>query len=377
MGGFDEYFADLKDPRGSLSRRHDLLEILTIALCAVLSGGQTAVDMARFAEAKRDFLTRFLKLKNGVPSHDTFSRVFRRLDPDQFRACFRKFAARIGNASGGVIAIDGKVMRRPFNPSKAKSALRMVSAWCCDRRMVLAQVATSARANEIAAVARVLEMLSLDGAIVTTDARNCQRDIARQIISQGGNYALPLKRNHPTLHADVRQLFEDGYAPSAGHAIMDCDHGRVETRISLVSTDIDRLQEKHRWPGLAAVGRVLRTRQSKVKAMRLTTTEAAYYLLSAQLSAERLGAVVRAHWGVENRLHWLLNVVMNEDQARSRLDNSPYNLGILRHMALNLMQRHRSEGSLRSKFNLAAWKDEFLAELLAQARSGGGASPHA
>src|SRR5215472_1620204 len=136
MGGFEEYFADLRDPRGSISRRHDLLEILTIALCAVLSGGQTAVDMARFAEAKQDFLGRFLRLKNGVPSHDTFSRVFRRLDPDQFRACFRKFASRIGGASGGVIAIDGKVMRRSLNPTNGRAALRMVSAWCCDRRMV-------------------------------------------------------------------------------------------------------------------------------------------------------------------------------------------------------------------------------------------------
>jgi predicted transposase YbfD/YdcC len=366
MGGFEEYFADLKDPRGTISRRHDLLEILAIALCAVLSGGQSAVDMARFAEAKQDFLGRFLELKNGVPSHDTFSRVFRRLDPDQFRACFRKFAARIGTSSG-VIAIDGKVMRRSFNPANARSALRMVSAWCCDRRMVLAQVATSARANETAAVSRVLEMLSLAGSVVTTDAGNCQRGIARQIVSQGGNYALALKRNHSVLHADVSRLFDEGYEPMAGHSMVDQDHGRVETRISLVSTDVDRLQEKHRWPGLAAVGRVLRTRQTTIRAIGQTTTETAYYLLSAPLSAARFGDAVRAHWGVENRLHWMLNVVMNEDQVRSRLDNSPYNLAILRHMALNLMQRDRSKVSLRSKFNLAAWKDEFLADLLAQA----------
>jgi predicted transposase YbfD/YdcC len=375
MGGLKEYFADLTDPRGSISRRHDLLEILTIALCAVLSGGQTAVDMARFAEAKEDFLRRFLKLRNGVPSHDTFSRVFRRLDPDQFRACFGKFAARVGNPSG-VIAIDGKMMRRPFNPTSANSPLRMVSAWCCDRRMVLAQIATSARANEIAAVSRVLEMLSLSGSIVTADARNCQREIARQIVGQGGDYVLALKRNHPTLHADVRLHFDDCYGPSSGHSVVDCNHGRVENRTTLVSTEIGALQEKHRWPGLAAVGRVLRTRQTRVKAIRQTSTEANYYLLSAPLSAERLGAAVRSHWGVENRLHWILNVVMNESQARSRLDNSPYNLGILRHMALNLMQRERSQVSLRSKFNLAAWKDEFLAELLAQVRAGGNVSSH-
>jgi predicted transposase YbfD/YdcC len=367
MGGFDKCFIDLKDPRGSISRRHDLLEILAIALCAVLSGGQTAVDMARFAEAKQDFLGRFLELKNGVPSHDTFSRVFRRLDPDQFRACFRKFAARFGNAPGGVIAIDGKVMRRSFNPAVARSALRMVSAWCCDRRMVLAQVATSARANESAAVVRLLEMLSLKGSIVTTDARNCQRDIARQIVRQDGNYVLALKGNHPTLHADVCHLFNEKYGPLAGHCTVDNDHGRIEVRTSLVSTEIDRLQEKHRWPHLAGVGRVLRTRQTTTRAFRKTTTETAHYLLSVPLSAERLGNTVRSHWGVENRLHWILNVAMNEDQVRSRLDNSPYNLAILRHIALNLMQRDGSKVSLRSKFNLAAWKDDFLAELLAQA----------
>jgi predicted transposase YbfD/YdcC len=367
MGRLDECFRDLKDPRGTASRRHDLLEILMIALCAVLSGGQTAVDMARFAEAKQDFLTRFLELKNGVPSHDTFSRVFRRLDPDQFRGCFRKFAARWENSSSGVIAIDGKVMRRSFNPASARSALRMVSAWCCDRRMVLAQVATTAAANETAAVARLLEMLSLGGSIVTTDAGNCQRDIARRIVCRGGNYVLALKGNHPALHADVSRLFSERYEPVAGHSTVDSDHGRIETRTSLVSIEIDRLQEKHRWPALAAVGRVLRTRQTTNHAISKTTTETAYYLLSVPLSPERLGNTVRSHWGVENRLHWILNVAMNEDQARSRLDNSPYNLAILRHIALNLMQRDCSKVSLRSKFNLAAWKDEFLAQLLAQA----------
>jgi predicted transposase YbfD/YdcC len=367
MGRFEEYFAELKDPRGSGARRHDLLEILTIALCAILSGGQNVVDMARYAEAKQDFLRRFVRLKNGVPSHDTFSRVFRRLDPEQFCACFRKFSGGGTSAPGGVIAIDGKVIRRSFSPQSAKSALRMVSAWCCDRRMVLAQIATPVRSAETAAVARLLGMLSLDGSIVTADARNCQRDIAWQIVGQGGNYALALKRNHPRLYADVGRLFEEGYESLAGHSVVDSNHGRVETRTSLVASDIAGLQRTHRWPGLAAVGRVLRTRQTTVRGARRTTAQTAYYLLSSRISAERLSDAVRAHWGVENRLHWMLNVVMNEDRVKSRLDNSPYNLAILRHMALNLMQRDGSPVSLRSKFNLAAWKEEFLADLLGQA----------
>src|SRR6266436_4989775 len=238
MDGFDACFAELKDPRSSSTKRHDLLEILMIALCAVLSGGQTAVDMSVFAEAKREFLGNFLQLRNGIPSHDTFSRVFRRLDPDQFRACFQKFMARFGETCTGVIAIDGKVVRRPFDPAAARSALHMISAWCCDKRLVLAQIATDAKSNETAAVAKLLKMLTLKGTIVTTDALNCQRQIAQQIIDQGGDYVLALKGNHRALHADVNQWFSDiRYDSAEGHSTADADHGRVETRTSLVSTE--------------------------------------------------------------------------------------------------------------------------------------------
>ncbi|MGH7113741.1 MAG: ISAs1 family transposase [Stellaceae bacterium] len=368
MPGFDNCFAELKDPRSGGARRHDLNEILTIALCAVLSGGQTAVDMAVFAEAKQEFLSRFLQLKNGVPSHDTFSRVFRQLDPDQFRACFQKFMTRFSKTCTGVIAIDGKVLRRPLDQAHPGSALHMVSAWCCDTRLVLAQIATTAKTKESTAVVKLLQMLALKGTIVTTDALNCQRDIGRRIIAQGGDYVLALKGNHRALHADVIQLFDDpGHEKAVSYLTRDNDHGRIETRISLVSADIDRLQTRHQWPGLAALGRVIRIRETTATTGPKTTRENGYYLLSAPLSPERLGQVARSHWGVENRLHWVLNVVMNESQVRSRRDNSPYNLAILRHMALNLMHQDRSKVSLRGKFNLAAWRDDFLAKLITQA----------
>jgi predicted transposase YbfD/YdcC len=253
-------------------------------------------------------------------------------------------------------------LRRSLDPSRARSALHMISAWCCDKRLVLAQIATNTKSKESAAVLKLLDFLSLKGTIVTTDALNCQREIARQIVEKGGDYVLALKANHRALHADVSQLLDDPRHETADkHATADSDHGRVETRTSLVSTEIEGLQKRHRWPGLAAVGKVIRTRDTATR----TTTETAYYLLSATLSSERLGEVARSHWGVENRLHWVLNAVMNEDQARNRNDNSAYNLAILRHMALNLMQKDRSRVSLRSKFNLAGWKDEFLAKLLA------------
>ncbi len=368
MGGFGDCFSTLTDPRSPAVRRHDLLEILMIALCAVLCGGQTAVDMAVFAEAKQDFLGSFLALKNGVPSHDTFSRVFRRLDPDEFRACFQKFMARFSDTGTGVIAIDGKVVRRSFNAKAARSAMRMVSAWCCDTSLVLAQIATNAKSGECAAVAKLLDMLSLTGTIVTTDALNCQREIGRRIVEKGGDYVFALKGNHAALHADVVRFFEKrGPDAAHSHRTTDRDHGRSETRTSLVATGVEELAQRHQWPGLAAVGKVLRTRETTIKGALRKTTETAYHLLSAPLSPERLGHVVRSHWGVENRLHWVLNVVMNEDQVRSRMDHSPYNLAILRHMALNLMHKDRSNVSLRGKFNLAGWKDDFLAQLLAQA----------
>lgn len=360
MDGFDACFAELRDPRSAGAKRHDLLETLMIALCAILSGGQSAVDMAVFAEAKQDFLGRFLQLKNGVPSHDTFSRLFRQLDPDQFRAGFRKFVARFGESGGGVIAIDGKTLRRTSDPRRVRSALHMISAWCCDKRLVLAQIATDAKSRESAAVLKLLDFLSLKDTIITADALNCQREIARRIVERGGDYVLALKGNHRALHADVGQLLEHPMYDADKHTTVGNEHGRIETRTSLVSTEVEALQKRHRWPALTAVGKVTRRRDTATK----STNETAYYLLSAALSPQRLGHVARAHWGVENRLHWVLNTVMNEDQARNRNDNSAYNQAILRHMALNLMQKDRSSVSLRSKFNLAGWKDEFLAKLL-------------
>ena len=335
MEAFAACFEGLEDPRTGNAERHLLYEILMIAFCTVLCGGQTAVDMALFAKAKEHFLRGFLQLKNGLPSHDTFSRVFRLLDPDRFRVCFQQFMTRFAESCQGVIAIDGKVLRRSFDVASAKSALHMVSAWGCEQRLVLAQIATDAKSNEITAVPKLLEMLSLKG-------------------------------NQGTLHADVSMFLDDPEVAKAEttttNTTVDADHGRIETRTALVSTDIAWLQEQHKWPGLAAIGKIVRTREHPEK----TTTETAYYLLSAPLSAERCSQVVRSHWGIENRLHWNLDVTMNEDQARNRKDNGPYNLAILRHMALNVMRKDKDKVSLRGKFKLAAWKDEYLAKLLAQ-----------
>lgn len=361
----DEFVAcweGLEDPRTGNAGLHDFHELLMIALCTVLSGGQGAVDMAEYARAKEPFLRGWLKLTNGLPSHDTFSRLFRQLDPAQFAAAFQRFMTGFCEQVEGVVAIDGKVLRRSFDRASGKSPLHMVSAWGCEQRMVLAQIATEAKSNEITAVPKLLDMLSLKGTIVTTDALNCQREIARKIVEKGGDYALALKGNQGTLHDDVRQFLDDPKCgASVGKPTVDADHGRIETRTAMISTDINWLQEHHQWPGLTAIGKVVRIRETVEK----TTTETAYYLLSSPMSGERLNEVVRSHWGVENRLHWRLDVVMNEDQDRTRLGNGPQNLAVLRHMAINVMQKDPTKGSLRGKFKRAGWDDAYLTSLLA------------
>ena len=363
MEKFATCWAGLEDPRSGNAELHDFHELLMIALCTVLSGGQHAVDMARFAAAKEPFLRGFLKLAHGIPSHDTFSRLFRQLDPDQFGAAFRRFMASFSEQCQGVIAIDGKVLRRSFDRASKKSPLHMVSAWGCEQRLVLAQIATDAKSNEITAVPKLLAMLSLKSTIVTTDALNCQRAIARQIVDQDGDYVLALKENQKTRWEDVVLLLNDPACERVtAKPTVDGDHGRIETRTATVCREIDALKDHH-WPGLAAVGKVVRVRETTTA----TTTETAYYLLSQVLPPERFNDVVRSHWGVENRLHWRLDVVMNEDQDRTRIGHGPYNLAVLRHLAINIMQKDPTKDSLRGKLQRAGWDNAYLATLLALA----------
>lgn len=362
MERFIGCFSDLQDPRDD-NARHDLLEVLVIALCTVLCGGEDCTDMALFGRAKEAFLRQFLHLRHGIPSHDTFSRVFRLLDPVKFHACFLQFMQRFAETTQGVVAIDGKTLRRSFDRAAGTSALHLISAWAADQRLVLGQLAVDDKSNEITAVPKLLNMLSLKGTIVTVDALNCQRHIAQQIVDQGGDYVLALKGNQGTLHADVSLFLDDpkAVADSAPSAV-DGDHGRIETRTSTVSTDIAWLQEDHAWPGLAAIGKVVRTREVGAK----MTTETAYYLLSTPLSAERFSTVARHHWGIENRLHWVLDVTMNEDQTRNRKDHGPENLALLRRLALNLARIEPSKGSMKGKLKRAGWDNAFLAQLLVQ-----------
>ncbi len=367
MDEFAAIFDGLDDPRTGNAKRHLLLEIPVIALGTVLCGGTTCADMALFGRAKQDFLEQFLTLPHGIPSHDTFSRVFRLLDPAQFRTCFVTSMRRFAATSRGVVAIDGKTLRRSFDTAAGGSPLHLVSAWACEQRLVLGQLAVDGKSNEITAVPELLELLSLRRAIVTVDALNCQRAIAGQIIEQGGEYVLALKGNQGTLFEDVRLALDDPLMPLAGASETDAGHGRIEQRRAGLTGDIAWLQERHAWPGLRAIGKVVARREVADE----ITVETRYYLPSTVLGPDRFNEVVRRHWDIENGLHWVLDVVLDEDQARNRKDHGPENLALLRRLALNPARLEPSKGSLRGKLKRAGWDNHFLARLLAQF-----ASPH-
>jgi predicted transposase YbfD/YdcC len=360
MDGFKACFAELADPRTGNAGRHDMVEMLFIAVATLLMGGHTCTAMAMFAEERIEYLRQFLPLENGPPSHDTFSRLFRLLDPKQFHACFQVFMSRFFERLKDVIAVDGKVMRGSLDSATDKSATHIVSAWACENQLVLGQIACDVKSNEITAVPKLLKLLSLEGCIVTVDAINTQRAIGKQVVEQDGDYVMALKDNHPKLFNDVKDRFEDPNSQAAvGPTTTDGDHGRIETRTATVLTDIASLQAHHKWPGLRAIGMVERTREVKG----VTSVSRGYYLLSAPLTPERLCEVTRAHWGVENRLHWRLDVSMNEDRARNRMGNGAECINVLRHMVLNILRKDPSKGSLPMKFMRASLSESYMTSL--------------
>jgi len=342
------------------------LEIVLIALAATVCGAESCVDMALFGRAKESLLRRFLRLPGGVPSHDTFSRLFRLLDPVAFETCFTRFVAAFASRIEGgevdhVVAIDGKTVRRSFDRRGGAAPLHLISAWGVEQRLVLGQRKVDGASNEIQALPELLALLALDGRIVTADAMHCQKATAEAIVARGGDYVLALKGNQPALFEDVRLLIDDPDAPPDDVAVTtDGDHGRIEVRRAAVVHDAAWLADSHRFPGLRAVGKVTAVREVDDK----TTTATRYYLLSTPLPAARLAAVVRAHWHIENRLHWVLDVVMGEDLARARKDHAPENLARLRRFALNLLHANPDPGSTRGKIKRAGWDDAFLLNIL-------------
>lgn len=366
MGLFRECFADLDDPRTGNATRHDLLELLTIAITASICGAESCVDFADFAEARESLFRRFLRLENGLPSHDTFSRLFRRLDPAAFSECFSRFMDGFAAAarSEGVVAIDGKTLRRSFDKASGASPLHMVSAYSSAARMVLGQTGVPGKSNEIPAVRALIALLDLDGAVVTADAMHCQKETAQAICDKGADYVLALKGNQGGIEVDVELFLADpATRPDDVAETTDADHGRIEVRRAAVYA-APWLAEAHRFPGVAAIGVVEGTRETSTG----TTTARRLFLLSKHMSAARFLEIARAHWSIENSLHWVLDVTFDEDRTRNRKDNGPQNLAILRHLALNLLRKSPLDRSVRRKIKLAGWDDAFLVSTLTQMR---------
>ena len=369
---FAAHFADLPDPRIARKRRHDLLDIVVIALCAVICGAEGWDDIERFGLAKEEWFRERLNLAlpAGIPSDDTFRRVFSRLDTDAFAACFRRFVETLREVTGGeVIALDGKTLRHSFDTALGQKPLHLVSAWACRNRLVLGQTAVAEKSNEITAVPQLLALLDISGCVITADAMSCQKTIATQIVEQKGEYVLSLKDNHPHLAEDVAACFENTKSGRtfASSTTRDWGHGRTELRqvrcLFLEEIDPDWFDIQQEWTGLRCLVEVERERRVGDK----VTREQHYFLssLSRQnASAARLGKIVRQHWQIENGLHWILDVAFDEDACRIRRDNAPANWAILRHTALNLLRRHSGKMGVKAKQKKAGWDETFLLEVI-------------
>lgn len=359
------------DPRTGNATRHDLVEVLTIALVASICGCESCVEFADFAEDREAFFREFLSLENGLPSHDTFSRLFRLLDPEALSGCFGRFLEVLGADGAGVIAIDGKTLRRSFDRAAGASPLHVVTMFATEARLVLGQRAVAPGENEITAARELLRLVDLNGALVTADAIHCQRETAEIVREQGGDYLFALKANRPLMLKEVAEFFHDPPTDRiAKHTTTDGDHGRIETRIHSVTHSTDWLFSDRRYPNepqmpaLATIAKV----EAIVERDGRTTRSARYYLSSAILSPDAFAKAVRAHWSIENGLHWVLDTAFDEDRARNRKDHGAENLAVLRKLALNLLRTARPEISINRKRKRSGWSDEFARTVLGQMR---------
>ena len=367
MKAFKRVFRGLPDPRAG-NARHDLLEVLFIALTATLCGADSCSEMAEFGQSKEGFLRLFLRLEHGIPSHDTFSRVFRLIQPEAFEQAFRRFISVFAKANKlaltGVVAVDGKALRGAFERGRRSTPLHMVNVWAVEARMCLAQRKAPGR-NESVGALEALAMLDLEGCIVTADALHCHRGFAAMVLDRGGDYVLALKNNQSKLFAAAGRRFARSGARSTAERIEPSTHDRREVRRATVVRDAGFGAEDG-FPGVRALGRITSRRRSYDKPAERPVVR--YFLLSKYVSAKRLLAIVRSHWGIENKLHWVLDVIMNEDRNRARRDHAPENLATLRRLALNILRTHPDNKSMRRKIKRAGWDDAFLTSIISHMR---------
>lgn len=363
-----ECFSDLKDPRIDRTKRHLLTDIIVISICAVICGAEGWEDIEEFAEARKEWFEGILELPGGIPSHDTIGRVFARLDPKEFEKGFIKWVETLREKLAEVVSLDGKVSRGSHNKATGKKAIGMVSAWAHDNRLVLGQIKVEDKSNEITAIPELLRMLDLKGCIVTTDAMGCQTEIASQIVSQEADYVLAVKGNQGTLHSEIKQYFDwalkDKFKQTeySYHETTDGGHGRIEVRRCYSSSDLSWFADKEKWAGLRSIAMVEAEREVLGGEKSI---ERRYYISSLDSDAQKIGRAVREHWGVENSLHWVLDVTFREDQSRIRKDNAPENMAILRHMALSLLkQESTTKKGVRAKRLKAGWSDSYLLKVL-------------
>ncbi len=365
----ESHFSNIDDPRIERRKLHKLIDIITISICAVICGADTWEDIELFGESKQEWLKKFLELPNGIPSHDTFSRVFARINPEQFQNSFINWIQSISKLTNQeIIAIDGKTLRGSYDTSNDKAAIHMVSAWASANCLVLGQVKVNEKSNEITAIPELLKVLCLHGCIVTIDAIGCQKEIVNQIVEQGGDYVISLKKNQNTLYERVDSLFKSAISnqvqgfDKSEFRQDELGHGRQEIRQCVVLSNIqDLIDPENKWSNLKSIVMINSWRTENEK----TTLETRYFISSLPNNAELLAQGVRTHWSIENKLHWVLDVQFNEDSSRIRKDNAPQNLAILRHIALNLLNQDKTvKAGVKRKRNKAGWDNEYLEKIL-------------
>jgi len=363
-------FSSLEDPRIDRQKLHSLMNMVIIAICATICGADSWVAIERFGNAKLSWFQSFLDLPNGIPSHDTFGRVFAALDPEQFARCFMSWVQSLGELmQGEVVALDGKMLRRSMDTAAAKSPIYMVSAWAGANRLVLGQLKVDEKSNEITAIPKLLDMLMLEGSVVTTDALGCQKEIAQKVLDKGADYLLAVKNNQKTLARDLQSLFDEAELTSYRHVESDHvetvekGHGRIENRRCVVISDPRYLfyLEGLKWPGLKAIVKLETKREIGEK----SETHTRYYISSLPGDAAEILAAARGHWGIENSLHWILDIAFREDESRIRQGNAAENMARLRQIAHNMLSREKTaKCGIATKRLMAGWDESYLAKVL-------------
>lgn len=368
-----QYFEDMPDPRAGPNAVHKLIDIIVIAVCAVIAGCEACTQMAEYGRRKEAWLRQFLELPRGIPSHDTFSRVLALLNAKKFQECFMRWATALHKATGGkIVAIDGKTLRRSFDNANGRGPIHLVSAWCSQNHISLGQLAVDAKTNEITAIPELLELLEIPGAIVTIDAAGCQCAIVTQIRKQKADYVLALKKNQNTLYEDVAARFEQ--LQSQPSAAPTCDvyethekgHGREEHRTAYVLSVPEDLRQRELWKDLRSIGMIVGRRLLKGR----EESQTRYYISSLDSNAKELAEAVRWHWGIENSLHWVLDVSFREDDSRIRKGYGAENMATLRRLAISLLKRESTKQSIATKRLMAAWDDDYLFRVLLAAGGG-------